>query len=424
MLESEKIYQTQIIGCGPAGIGTMVAADADHELLAMLHSGLALVERGDPKSFGKGGLQNLHLRSNSGSDDFHSAIRDSGLYAQTLRGDNGRRLLRQQGNNVSLGEVVAPFLGDLGQKSGKLVEQCNASDVFPKTHVVRIEQTKGKSDADTRYTSVTTDGRRITSQHVIVATGGIEQPAFVGNLADKLFLSHDVLTDEALQDIYSRLTQADQQHLAFLGGSHSTFSALQRFLETIGTELALNEGAITVVHRSPIRLFYPSVTDALNDGYAFEAEDVCQTTGRVHRFGGLRADAKQLYQQIISGQEKRVRLQQVDTITDASAVLLDSAAIIQGLGYKANRLPVIDEQGQDIGPALRTSGEVYVNENAQLHDNDMNPIPNMYGIGLGYGMRTSKEMGGEKSYQGGPDGVNFYQDRIGKIITHQIFAEV
>ncbi len=423
MLETEKVYQTQIIGCGPAGIGTLVAADRNVWLPSMLIQGVALVESGGKKTFGQGGLHGLNLRSNSGSDDFHTAIREDGAYAGTLRGDNGRRLIKALGNNVSLGEVVAPFLGDLGHRTGSMVENCRASDVFLDTRVVRIEQHTGPKDADTQYTSVTANGDRITSKNVIVATGGIEKPAFVGNLADKLFLSHDVLTDEALQAIYDRLTQSDQQQLAFLGGSHSTFSALQRFLETIGTELSLDEGAITVVHRNPIRLFYPTISAARNDGYTFAPDDVCQKTGRVHRFGGLRADAKELYRKILSGEEKRVKLQQVEDLTDASAILLTSSAIVQGLGYKANRLPIVDEQGRDIGPALRPSGEVFVNDRAQLHDTGMQPIPHMYGIGLGYGMRTSEKLGGEASYKGGPDGVNFYQGSIGEIITGQIIAE-
>ncbi len=64
----------------------------------------------------------------------------------------------------------------------------------------------------------------------------------------------------------------------------------------------LEEGAIEILYRDHIRVFYNKVADAEMDGYdEFEADKFSKKDGYLYSFTGLRGDAKELYLRIMRG---------------------------------------------------------------------------------------------------------------------------
>lgn len=56
------------------------------------------------------------------------------------------------------------------------------------------------------------------------------------------------------------------------------------------------------MYRDNIKIFYKKVLDAENDGYTnYNKSDFSNSNGYLYSFTGLRGDAKNLYQSIVSG---------------------------------------------------------------------------------------------------------------------------
>lgn len=70
--------------------------------------------------------------------------------------------------------------------------------------------------------------------------------------------------------------------------------------------------------------------------------------GYVYAFTGLRGDAKQLYSDIISKQEKRVKLIQALSADDQSAHVNQADLVIWACGYQTNKIPIIDITNKQI----------------------------------------------------------------------------
>ncbi|MFZ8412278.1 hypothetical protein ACO1MD_14215, partial [Staphylococcus aureus] len=54
-------------------------------------------------------------------------------------------------------------------------------------------------------------------------------------------------------------------------------------------------GAITLLHREPLRPFYPTPEAARAEGFTdFGPEDICPVSGFVYRLAGFRLEAREL----------------------------------------------------------------------------------------------------------------------------------
>ena len=77
------------------------------------------------------------------------------------------------------------------------------------------------------------------------------------------------------------------------------------------------EANIKILYRDKIRVFYPTVTQAKQDGYTeFDEHLFSRKDGYLYSYTGLRGNAKTLYKRIITGQEKRIKLIKTPTYLD------------------------------------------------------------------------------------------------------------
>lgn len=297
------------------------------------------------------------------------------------------------------------------------------------------------------------------AQKVALATGGRQELPTLPSTSHtaKLIASDRAITLEGLTEIRDKLANAPKRgagntcpRIVIVGGSHSAFSAAWICLNKLnlavpGEGIAVHNdeaacanshppGSICILHRSSVRVFYGSRREAEADNYdGFRT--VHRNTGQIHPFGGLRADAKELWRNIRTGRESRVRMLKATTQQSIANKLFDDAAvIIWACGYSTNLVSVLDEDGSRI-PIRLFRGQVEVDNQGRLLLDAAKPITGsaptsasalaaaaaaarpvggLYGIGLGYGFKAT--FGSDKDPEldgssGRADGVAVYLKR-------------
>jgi hypothetical protein len=248
-------------------------------------------------------------------------------------------------------------------------------------------------------------------------------------------------------------------------------------------KLKFGPSGICILHRSPIKVFYSTKGEADHDHYN-EGIVLNKITGQINPFGGLRGDAKELWRSIRSSRETRVRLLQVKGnigIASSPALnntqsfggmkqsivdkLLDEAVVIVwACGYNTNIMPIYDANNQLL-PLSTFKGQVNVDEQARMladdgyrlcqypnstnlyvsstsidlmtspkastatggkhgHSNSWNNmiIDNLYGSGLGYGLKATLDNGELDGSSGRADGVAVYLKRGATLVLAHIFG--
>ena len=183
---------------------------------------------------------------------------------------------------------------------------------------------------------------------------------------------------------------------------------------------------ITILHRSPVRVFYASKREADSDNY----KDFAHTNrhGQVHAFAGLRGDAKRFFNNVVRGQETRVRLCQIRSGGGRSLIARcfdDAHVIIWATGYRSREVPVYDATGAQI--FLKTAqGQVEVDKLGRVlcasacFKGTPEILPNMYGSGHGYGLPAVYDNGDLDGSKGRADGIAVYMKHAAAFILDAI----
>ena len=194
-------------------------------------------------------------------------------------------------------------------------------------------------------------------------------------------------------------------------------------------EVQFDPGAVSLLHRRELRIYYPTVEAALADGYTeFGPDDICPISGRVFRLGGFRLDSRELIMRArgIGGRapEPRLHLHRLGVDDAASLKLLDEAdLVIAALGYRPRALPVFDQAGKRVTLQSETSPQARLVDNyCQVLDAGGNPLPNLFAIGLAAGFLPWGKLGGEKSFRGQANGLWLWQSDVGGLIVDAIFS--
>jgi hypothetical protein len=96
----------------------------------------------------------------------------------------------------------------------------------------------------------------------------------------------------------------------------------------------LSRGSIKILYRDKIRVFYDSVSAAREDGYyEFNDDDYPKRSGVLYGYTGLRGDAKQLYQDIVTKEERRIKLIRAQKPEDQSKYVKEADIVIWACGY-------------------------------------------------------------------------------------------
>lgn len=435
------------VGGGPGGLSPLISALQAGRFDALLEQGVTVVERGD--RLGAGTIGRYAINSDSAAETFIScidgdphtrfaALRDLPVVRE-IRAMRGQAIpLRMVGALMDLiGEAIADMIRDAGGEVLTGHEALSVQQRADGTWSVRVQARPGPRPGQVQPGGPV---REILARSVVLATGGHQpaarltmEPVAGEPLSPRydatLVQSGDALTHPGLERIADVLEDVAEPRIVVVGGSTSAVSAAHALLYRLPRS-HLGEGAITILHRRELRVFYVTPAEAEADGYLeFGPDDICPVSGRVFRFAGLRFDSRELVMRArgIGGRapEPRLRLQRLRDGADPEArALLDGAhVIVAALGYRPHALPVLDRDGLDI--ALHAHGDglpPLVDEGCRVMDAGRRPLAGLYAIGLAAGFQPRGELGGEASFVGQQNGLWLWQNAVGGLVVDGLLA--
>ncbi len=431
---SPKVHDTLLVGGGPAGIATLIAASKQNRL-AELSRGLVIVE-GSAK-LGGGQLGSYAITSDSTAETFLSAVKNNP--------HSGIAVLKEHPGAQEIGRYVGalgvplartgPFLDAMGQGIGQAVRE-HGGTVLTSHRVLESRRTATGLWQSRVRDNISGDERDILSRTLVLATGGYQSASEIAaehvagmplgeRAGERLLLSDEVLRLGGMDKLRARLAATRSPRIAIVGASTSALAATTLLLKS---SLPLGAGAITLLHRGALRPFYPSAEAARADGFTdFGPEDICPLSGFIYRLAGFRLEARELILRIleVGGRVPDPRLGTHRIIGDedtGAAALLDRADIVVGaLGYRPHALPLFDADGTRIALAAHATGRPrLVDQQCRVIDAEGRPLPHAYGIGLAAGFVPSGALGGEPSFKGKANGLWLWQNAVGQLIVDQL----
>ncbi|MGI3776390.1 MAG: FAD-dependent oxidoreductase, partial [Janthinobacterium lividum] len=296
------MHNTVFVGGGPGGLSPLISALQSGRFDALAALGVVIVERGE--RVGAGTIGRYAINSDSAAETFIScidgdsharlvALRDHPLVSE-IRGMRGSAIpLRMVGGLMDLiGEAIAGLIRDAGGEVLTGHEALSVQQRADGTWSVRVRGAEGPV-------------REIHARSVVLATGGHQPPARLTTepvagepLSPRydatLMQSGDVLTHEGLARVADTLEGVAEPRIVVVGGSTSAVSAAHALLYRLPRS-HLGDGAITILHRRELRVYYVTPAEAEADGYLeFGPDDICPVSNRVFRFAGLRFDSREL----------------------------------------------------------------------------------------------------------------------------------
>jgi Pyridine nucleotide-disulphide oxidoreductase len=427
-----------IIGGGPAGLAPLLAAHRRGRLAELLREGVTVVEQSG--SVGEGTIGRWAINSDSTAFTFADCL--AGPPDSELASLRNHPLTKEF---VEVGEGTVPlrrageFLGLVGQAMNEVIE------ASPKGRVLKGYKAVSTQRTSTGWLTLIRDietgrERTIDSRNVVLATGA-SQPVerlrsenvagvnLVERCGERLMQSGEVVSTAGFAAISARLAALGRPpRVAIIGGSTSAAAIAFAMLNRM-PEVTFGPGGLTILHRRPLRIFYPNVEAALADGYTeFGPDDICPVSGRVFRLSGFRLDSRELIMRArgIGGRpaEPRLQLHRLGVDDAASLELLDNAdLVIAALGYRPRALPVFDEAGERVALQSETGPQARLVDNyCRVVDASGNALPHLFAIGLAAGFVPYGKLGGEKSFRGQANGLWLWQNDVGALITDAILS--
>ena len=428
---SSSIFGLVIIGGGPAGIATLLAAHYSGDLKALLEDGVLIVEK--TSDVGSGSIGSYGINSDSSGATFVDCLRSAiptdltRLYDTPL----AKQLLAKGDGAVPLSDVGA-FLRTVGSVLGEMIS-ASGGEILTKHEALEIK----RKDDIWLVEVVDPSGRTriIKARNVVLATGA-EQPvarldeetvsgiSLSESCRGRLVQSDEVLKSGGLRMIADRLSRSHDPRVVVVGGSTSAAAVCRALLHDL-PELQFSKGGVTLLHNRPLRLYYPSISAAREDAYAdFTLQDLCPISGKLYRFAGFRLDSRELVMQLlgIGGRAPEPRLTSIllDQSSQATArrLLADADLVVPALGYRPNALRVSDSCGVPIKLFASTGNRrPLVDLRCRVLDDGGEPLPNLFGIGLAAGFVPSGSLGGEPSFRGQANGLWLWQKDVGQLIV-------
>lgn len=428
------IADVVIVGAGPAGTALLAAA-AKHGRLETLADGLLLVER--DADLGSGRLGHYVITSDSTAETFLSAVRDNPHpeLAALVDHPTGRAVAAHTGKlGVPLPQVGA-FLREAGER---LVGLARARGAEVQTGTEALAARLGHDGLWTLRLRRLADGAIVErrTRALVIATGG-RQPLdrlaaqrvagapLVELAKGRLLQSDGVLTRGGAAQVADLLAGKRNPRIAVVGGSTSALTTVALLLKG-EPALPLGAGAITLLHRRPLRPFYPSAEAALAEGFTdWGPDDVCPVSGFIYRLAGFRLEARELVLRLLGvdgrAPDPRVALHRLTGDDDATAraILRGADLVIAALGYRPVALPLTEATGRRLRLAA-DDGASLVDRHCRIIAADGSPVPNAYGIGLAAGFVPWGRLGGEASFAGQANGLWLWQNDVGMMIVDKL----
>lgn len=430
------IHDTLLVGGGPAGIAMLIAASKQGRLPA-LAAGLVVAERS--ATLGGGELATYAITSDSTAETFLTAARDNphAEIAALVDQPAGQEIARHIGRlGVPLARTGA-FLEALGGAVGSVVTR-HGGTLLMQHAVVEAHRTPAGHWRARLRDGATGEERDLLAHNLVIATGGYQSPAEVAaarvagmplgeRLGERLLPSDGFLRTGGVAALRTRLADRPAPRIAIVGASTSAMAAAALLLKS---GIPLGAGALTLLHREPLRPFYPSTEAALADGFTdFGPNDICPLSGFVYRLAGFRLEARELVLRMLGvggrAPDPRFRLHRLTGDSDAeAAAILDSADVVIGaLGYRPHALPLFDAEGARIALSAHAPGRPrLIDQSCRVIDAEGQPVPGAFGIGLAAGFVPEGRLGGEPSFRGKANGLWLWQNDVGQILVDQLLA--
>jgi hypothetical protein len=427
-----------IIGGGPGGLAPLLAAHRSGRLTDLLAEGVTVVEQS--ASIGAGTIGRWCINSDSTGFTFADCLAGpaQGELAALRSHPITEEFVEAAGNTVPL-RRAGEFLAAVGHGIHELIAASPKGRVLNRYTAVSTQRTR--TGWRTRIRDAETGRQQtIDSRNIVLATGASqpverllsEQVAGV-NIVErwgrKLVQSGDVLSDAGFAAMATRLSSLGRPpRVAIIGGSTSAAALAYAMLHRL-PNVTFGPGGLSILHRRPLRIFYPSVAAALAEGYTeFGPDDICPLSGRVFRLSGFRLESRELIMQArgIGGRapEPRLHLHHLG-VDDASTVALldDVDLVIAALGYRPRALPIFDYAGRRVPLFAETGPKApLIDGHCRVLDADGNPIPHAFAIGLAAGFVPHGKLGGEPSFTGQANGLWLWQSDVGGMIVDAILA--
>jgi hypothetical protein len=412
-------------GGGPATLGPFVCAARMGRLDELLDQGVLVVERG-PR-IGGGSLGHYGISSNSVAIAFLEGLDElpKGSAFDGVRNDIATVELRKMSGVHAPLNLAGAYLDSLGAAVAEVVERHPACAIMRETTVSEVRV------GDSGVAVATENGAKqvVRARKAVIAMGGRVPDDFEKlEIAPGLSLNrhvHKLKHASALFDkrigLPRRLIDAVRTsgEVAVVGGSHSAWSVAWIMMNDPRFRTETNEQpTVTLLHRSPIRLFYLTKEDAEAERYPFDRElDVCPVSGRVNRVSGLKGDARELARGALGLAEDDlpIRLIQVGKSGDrreAAAALDTAGLIVAATGYRPRLPGLVTEAGRPIEPAQSSAG-LAVTDGAEMVATGGETVSNVLTYGLGVGIRAPERIGGEPSNERAITSVWLYQHDVG-----------
>jgi dTDP-4-amino-4,6-dideoxygalactose transaminase len=432
-----RIASVVVIGGGPAGTAMLTAATKRGLLPALAASGLVVVER--DAAIGGGRLGGYAITSDSTAQTFLTAVKDNihPTLAALVDHPAGRAVGAHADRlGVPLAEV-GPLLRATGDRLAEIVRGHGGSVLTGHAALGAQRLADGLWSVRLRNLADGVEFDQL-ARSVVVATGGhqpverlaVQQVAGTSLCAlagDRLVQSDAVLTIGGYEGIAERMAGVRDPRIAVIGGSTSALTTIALLLKATPA-LPLGAGAITLLHRRPLRPFYPSVEAAHAEGFTdFGPDDVCPVSGFVYRLAGFRLEARDLVLRMleVDGRRADPRVQRHRIEGDdaaARAIIARADLVVAALGYRPFALPVAGQDGNPLALAGHR-GAPLVDRHCRIVDADGVAIPGLFGIGLAAGFVPWGALGGEASFSGQANGLWLWQNDVGLMIVDQILED-
>ncbi len=427
------IFGLVIVGGGPAGIASLLAAHRMGQLDELLDNGVAIIEQSD--HLGGGLIGQYAINSDSSGRTFVDCLlADTPSELTRLEQHPLAQQLRAAGEGAVPLHQAGRFLNLVGRAISRMIAQHSASAALTGHRALSAKQVQGGWSVLVQ--DIATGRRRtLRARSVVIATVA-HQPAsrlaaehvggcnLASRCAGRLLQSGEVLTSGGLERVAGLLAGKAQPKVAIVGGSTSAAAVAHALLHRL-PHIAFGPAGITLMHRRKLHIYYPSRADALADGYGeWTEDDVCQLSGRVFRFAGFRLDSRELVMQArgIGGRtpEPCLRLQALQANSDAARAILDTADIVvAAMGYRPHALAVFDHAGQPIALQAHAGPQAaMVDSQCRVLDAQGQAIPALFGIGLAAGFVPRGALGGEISFRGQANGLWLWQHNVGALIIN------
>jgi dTDP-4-amino-4,6-dideoxygalactose transaminase len=431
------MQSTVVIGGGPAGTALLTAASKQNRLTGLVQAGLTVVERDN--ALGAGRLGGYAISSDSTAETFLTAVKDNPH--PEIAALAGHAVAQEVGKYVGALGVPLPIAGPLIQVTGDrlaAIVSANGGEIAT-GHEAIDSRRLSEGGWLTRMRRLSDDAvieRR--SHNIVIATGGY-QPidrlamqdvagAPLHKVAEgRLMQSDAVLALGGLEHVADLLRNKRAPKVAVIGGSTSALATIALLLRS-RPGIAFGPGALTLLHRRPLRPFYRNEAAAHADNFHdFGPDDICPVSGFVYRLAGFRLEARELVlrMQQVDGRapDPRVAVHQIQgDDAEARSIIEQADLVIAALGYRPHALPLLDTAGRPI-PLAADSGKQMVDRHCRVLDAKGQPLPGAFGIGLAAGFVPWGKLGGEASFSGQANGLWLWQNDVGQMIVDQVIGD-